>query len=112
MQSIPKIVFAAEMGHFDEDSLDFNLGLLPFSLRMAYIQYNQKCQDFSDNGGDNKLCFMQSIPKIVFAAEMGHFDEDSLDFNLGLLPLSLRMAYIQYHLKCQDFTVNGGDNKL
>ena len=55
---------------------------------------------------------MQSIPKIVFAAEMGHFDEDSLDFKLGLLPLRLQMAYIQYHLKCQNFTDNGGDNKL
>ena len=55
---------------------------------------------------------MQSIPKIICATEMGHFDEDWLDFNLGLLPLSLLMAYIQYHLKCQDFTDNGGDNKL
>ena len=55
---------------------------------------------------------MQSIPKIVFAAEMGHFDEDWLDFNLGLLLLSLRMAYIQYLLKCQDFTNSRGDNKL
>ena len=79
---------------------------------MTYIQYDLKCQDFTDNGGDNKLCFMESIPKIVFAAEMGHFDEDWVDFNLGLLPLSLRMTYIQYHLKCQDFTDNGGDNKL
>ena len=35
-----------------------------------------------------------------------------MDLNLGLLPLSLPMAYIQYHLKCQDFTDNGGDNKL
>ena len=79
---------------------------------MAYIQYHLKCQDFPYNGGDNKLCFMQSIPKIVFATEMGHFDEDWLDLNLCLLPLSLRMAYIQYHLKCQDFTDNRGDNKL
>ena len=55
---------------------------------------------------------MQSIPKIIYATEMGHLDEDSLDFNLGLLLLSLRMAYIQYHLKCGDFTDNGGDNKL
>ena len=55
---------------------------------------------------------MQSIPKIVFAAEMVHFDEDWLDLNLCSLPLSLRMAYIQYHLKCQDFTDNAGDNKL
>ena len=59
---------------------------------MAYIQYHLKCQDFTDNRGDNKRCFMQSIPKIVFAAEMGHFDEDWLDFNLGLLLLILRMA--------------------
>ena len=79
---------------------------------MAYIKYHLKCQEFTDNGGDNKLSLMQSIPKIVFAAEMGHFDEDWLDFNLGLLPLNLRMAYIQYHLKCQNFTDNGGDNKL
>ena len=55
---------------------------------------------------------MQSIPKTVFAAEMVHFDEDWLDVKLGLRPLSLQMAYIQYHLKCQDFTDNGGDNKL
>ena len=55
---------------------------------------------------------MQSIEKIIFATEMGHFDEDWLDFILGLLPLSLRMAYIQYHLKYQDITDNGDDNKL
>ena len=55
---------------------------------------------------------MQSIEKIVFASGMGLSDEDLLDFNLGLLPLSLRMAYLQYHLKCQAFTDNGGDNKL
>ena len=86
MQSIPKIVFAAEMGHFDEDSLDFKLGFLPLRLQMAYIQYHLKCQEFTDNGGDNKLSLMQSIPKIVFVAEMGHFDEEWWDFNLGLLP--------------------------
>ena len=55
---------------------------------------------------------MQSIPKIVFAAEIVHFDEDWLDFDLGLLPFSLGMAYIHYHLKYQNFTDHGGDNKL
>ena len=55
---------------------------------------------------------MQSIPKTVFAAEMGHFDEDWVDFNLDLLPLSLRMAYIQYQLECQNFSHNVGDNKV
>ena len=30
-----------------------------------------------------------------------------MDLNLCLLPLSLPKAYIQYHLKCQDFTDNG-----
>ena len=55
MQSIPKIVFATEMGHFDEDWLDFNFRFLLLSLRMAWIQYQPKCQDFTDNGGDNKL---------------------------------------------------------
>ena len=53
---------------------------------MAYIKYHLKYQEFTDNGGDNKLSLMQSIPKIVFAAEMGHFDEEWWDFNLGLLP--------------------------
>ena len=55
---------------------------------------------------------MQSIEKIVFANELDHFDEDWLDFNLGLLQLSLRMAYIQYQLECQNFSNNLGDNKL
>ena len=55
---------------------------------------------------------MQSIEKIISATEIVHFDEDYMDFNLSLLPLSLPMAYIQYHLKCQDFTDDGGDNKL
>ena len=54
---------------------------------------------------------MQSIEKIIFATEMGHFDDYCLDFYLGLHPLSLRMAYIQYHLKCHNFTDHGGDNK-
>ena len=55
---------------------------------------------------------MQSIQKIVFATEMVHCDEHLFNLNLGYLPLSLSMAYIQYHLKCQNFTDNGGDNKL
>ena len=55
---------------------------------------------------------MQWIQKIIPATEIVHFDEDLLDLNLGLLPLSLQMAYIQYHLKCQNLTDNGGDNKL
>ena len=55
---------------------------------------------------------MQSIPKIVFATEIAHFDENWLEFNLGLLQESLQMGWIQYHPKCQNFTDNGGDNKL
>ena len=55
---------------------------------------------------------MQSIEKIISAKEMVHFDENWFDLNLGLLPLSLQMAWIQYHLKCKNFTDNGGDNKL
>ena len=55
---------------------------------------------------------MQSIGKIVLATEIVHSDEDWLDFLLGLLQLSLQIAWIQYHLKCQNFTDNGGDNKL
>ena len=54
---------------------------------------------------------MQSIEKIIFATEIVHFDEDLLDLNLGLLRLSLQMAWIQYHPQCQNFTDNGGDNK-
>ena len=55
---------------------------------------------------------MQSIQKIISATEIDHFDEDKMDLILGLLPLSLPMAYIQYHLKCQNFTDNLGDNKI
>ena len=43
---------------------------------------------------------MLSIEKIISATEIVHFDEDSLDLNLGLLPLNLQMASIQYHPKC------------
>ena len=43
---------------------------------MVYFQYRLKCQYFTDNGGDNKLLLVQSIPKIVFTFEMVHFDED------------------------------------
>ena len=55
---------------------------------------------------------MQSIEKVISATEIVHFDEDLLDLNLGLLPLSLQMAWIQYHPKCQNFTDKRGDNKL
>ena len=55
---------------------------------------------------------MQSIEKIVLATEIVHSDKEWFDLNLGLLPLSLRMAYIQYHMKCHNFTDNGGNNKL
>ena len=43
---------------------------------------------------------MQSIEKVFSATEIVHFDEDLLDLNLGLLPLNLQMAWIQYHPKC------------
>ena len=35
-----------------------------------------------------------------------------MGFQSWFAAMNLQMAYIQYHLKCQDFTVNGGDNKL
>ena len=43
---------------------------------MVYFQYRLKCQYFTDNGGDNKLSLMESIPKIVFIFETFHFDEN------------------------------------
>ena len=43
---------------------------------MVYFQYRLKCRYFTDNGGDNKLSLMESIPKIVFPFEMVHVDEE------------------------------------
>ena len=79
---------------------------------MVNIHYDLKCQDFTDNGSDNKLWLIQSIQIVVFATEMGHIDNKGWDFKYGVLSLDLKMVIIHYHLKYQDITENAGDNKL
>ena len=66
----------------------FGLGFLLLSQWMVYFQYRLKCQYFTDNGGDNKLSLIQSIPNIVFTSEMVHVDENWRNFSLCLLALT------------------------
>ena len=74
MQPIPKIVLLLKWFSLITTEEIFGLGFLLLSQWMVYFQFRLKCQYFTDNGGDNKLPLIQSIPKIVFTFEMVHFD--------------------------------------
>ena len=76
MQSIPKIVLLLKWSSLIMTEEIFGLGFLLLSQWMVHFQYRLKCQYFTDNGGDNKLALIQSIPKFVFPFEMVHVDED------------------------------------
>ena len=108
--SIQMVVFATEMRYLDDKGWDFVHSVLFLDSQMVNIHYHLKCQDITDNVGDNKLWLFWSIQIVVFATEMGNLDDKGLDFMHGFLSLDSQMANIHYHLKWQDITDNGSDN--
>ena len=110
-QSIQMVVFATEMGYLDDKASDFEHGVLFLDSLMVHIHYHLKCQEITDNEGDNKLWLMQSIQMVVFATDMGRLDDNRLELKHGALWLDSLMKNLHYHFKCQDITENAGDNK-
>ena len=49
------VVFATKIGHFYDNGGDFEQGALSLNWQMVSIHYHLKCQDITDNAGDNKL---------------------------------------------------------
>ena len=47
---------------------------------------------------------------VVVAPEMRNLDGKGSDFEHGVLFLDSLMVHFYYHLKCQEFTDNKGDN--
>ena len=87
IQSIQIVVFATEMGHIDNKGWDFENGVLFLDSLMVSIHYHLKCQEITDNAGDNKLWLMQPIQMVVFATDMGHLDDNIWDSKHGALSL-------------------------
>ena len=106
------VVFATEMGYLDDKGWDFKHGVLSLDSQMVNIHYHLKCQDITDNVGDNKLWLFMSIQNVAFATEMDNLGDKGLDFMQGFLSLDSQIANIHYHLKCQDIIDNVSDNKL
>ena len=79
---------------------------------MVYFQYHLNCQYITDNGGDNEISQKISVQWIVFASEIIRLDEVERIWDLFLPQLAEYMVYFQYHLNCQYFTDNGGDNEI
>ena len=95
----------------NDSGRDYKLDLLPSSDKSVYFHYHLNCQHFPDNKGDNKQSLFQSIQWIVFAFETAPLAHNGREFKIGLLRLSHKSVYFQYHLFCQHFPDNGGDNK-
>ena len=95
----------------NDSGWDYKLNLLPSSDKSVYFHYHLNCQHFPDNKGDNKQSLSQSIKWIVFAFEMVPLNDTGRDNKLGLIPSSDKNVYFQYHLNCQRFPDNKGDNK-
>ena len=111
-QSFQQIISALEMVPLNDTGRDNKLGLIPSSDKSVYFQYHLNCQHFPDNGGDNKRSLFKSNQWIVFAFETAPLADNGREFKVGLLRLSHKSMYFQYHLFCQHFPDNGGDNKL
>ena len=79
---------------------------------MVNIHYHLKCQDITDNAGDNKLWPIQKIQMVLFATYMGHLDDNRWDSKHGALSLDSQKVSIHYHLKCQGIRDNAADNDL
>ena len=112
IQKIQMVVLATEIGHRHVKWWDFKYGVQSLDSQMVNIHYHLKCQDITDNAGDNKPLLIQKIQMVVFATEIGHLHFKWWDFKYGVLSLDSQIVNIHYHLKCQDITDNVGDNKL
>ena len=110
-QSIQMVVVAPEMRNLDGKGSDFEHGVLFLDSLMVHIYYHLKCQEITDNEGDNKLWLMESIQMVVFATDMGHLDDNRWDLKHGAMWLDSLMKNNHYHLKCQDITDNARDYK-
>ena len=53
------------MGNIYDKGLDFKCGVLSLDSQMVNIHHHLKCQDITENVGDNKLRLFQSIQKVV-----------------------------------------------
>ena len=95
----------------NDSGRDYKLDLLPSSDKSVYFHCHLNCQHFPDNKGDNKQSLFQSIQWIVFALQMVPLNDNGRDNKLGLIPSSDKNVYFQYHLNCQHFPDNKGDNK-
>ena len=95
----------------NDNGRDYKLGLISSSDRSVYFQHHLNWQHFPDTKGDNKRSLFKSIQWIVFAFETAPLDENGRESKVCLLRLSHKSVYFQYHLFCQHFPDNGGDNK-
>ena len=77
-----------------------------------YFQSQPKCDHLADNNHDDKFCPIQYIEAIIFASEMVHFDDNIREYKHGFLILNHWKVYSQYHLQCQHFADNEGDNRI
>ena len=111
IEKIQTVVFPTEMCHLHVKWWDFKHGVLSLDSQMVHINYHLKYQEITDNAGDNKLWFLQSIHHVDFATQIGHLDDNRWDFMHGVVSLDSQMVSIHYYLKCQDITGNAGDNK-
>ena len=111
IQKIEMVVLATEIGHRNVKWWDFKYGVLSLDSQMVNIHYHLKCQDITDNAGDNKPLLIQKIQMVVIATEIGHLHFKWWEFKYGVLSLDSQMVNIHYHLKCQDIADNAGDNK-
>ena len=112
IQKIQMVVLATEIGHRHVKWWDFKYGVLSLDSQMVNIHYHLKCQDITDNAGDNKPLLIQKIQMVAFATEIGHLHFKWWDFKYGVLSLDSQIVNVHYHLKCQDITDTVGDNKL
>ena len=49
------VIYETEIGHLDEKRWDFKHYVLSLDSQMVNIHYHLKCQEITDNAGDNKL---------------------------------------------------------
>ena len=75
-----------------------------------YFQYHLKFQHFADTIAE--LDRYITFEMIVFACKMCHLDDNGWEFKLDLEISRHWIVYFQYHLNCQYFADNKGDNKF
>ena len=63
------------MGYLDDKGSDFEHGVLFLDSQMVSSKYHLKCQEITDNAGDNKPWLFQSIQMVLVSPEMGNLDD-------------------------------------